>query len=398
MTANLFLILISLINLLSNWKKGVVVNIINSFIFYSILGISVFYFIFKTNPIDQLGLDWFNQNDFYNQGLNLLIVTEVIRLVVFIKIKSKKFSEGYIITRGNDLIFWVLISVIVFSILFGIRRDLNDSSQYLPAITSFYEIGFLFFLMIETYRGKKLFNKYVINILALIYICQDIYYGGRITSLQLMIVFFFTRNIFLYPLKRLILFTIPFIGFFIFIGMMRQNYFYDLESSQIVNLLILKVFVFDTAVFAFHSSVTHLYASSLIEISLLQNISQFLINVFFGSGLVDTLFDDNYMVTNNIVRDGFTNNLGGGVFFSQPYIWFGGKIGMIIYSIITFSLIKKLCESKITYITGPLLIIITATVPRWYLYSPVIFWRLILIGIIAIFFFDFIHKVMRHGK
>ena len=146
-------------------------SVINFFIFYCILGITIFYSFFETNPLDSSGLKYKNGVNYYFKAFSLLVICEFIRLFIFRTIKQTpriKFTHN-----NNPLIFLGLISLVIIALVFGIKRE-NLGDIYEPAITTFYELGYLYFLFSEKYSGSSRIKKLIISGLVFIYILQDL--------------------------------------------------------------------------------------------------------------------------------------------------------------------------------------------------------------------------------
>jgi len=275
---------------------------------------------------------------------------------------SDQYSEYWV---RNDAVFYALIIVLLYFFFTGV----NDTGRisYAVAITPGYEYSRVFFLFAFYFSGKNKLNMSVLLLLAGMYILQDLYYGGRVTSLQLLIFLLLTYfRDYMTPLRVTVL---GIIGLFLFawVGAYRVSYSLSIPLSSIITAIFGSLFVFDTATYSFYASATHVATANIIGYdSKIHSFVQFLISIFTGSSsnkLADvTSFSSQY----------FTN-VGGGIIATHFYFW-GSWLLVILASLAIVWIINKTSASNSLYSKLIFLSVVIST-PRWYLYGPLVFFR-----------------------
>lgn len=311
----------------------------------------------------------------YTSDLNKSIMINGIFLFTFFlalflkrdKEQNEKDSVLKCIQKELYLLYWPVLVAIILVGIFGIDRKIE--SGYTVSISSFYEyvsILIVFAYYFSKTKKQKFFLLFIVGWL----IIQDLVMGGRITSMQLLIatfILFFAKKI---NWKMILVLVLG--GFFglSIIGIYRESYSLNGFSIEwFIDRIFENLFVVDTSYYAYYASFSVIEYSMFAELSAkIFNLLGFLCNII---GIHITGYSS---VGSDALNAGYIN-VGGGLFPSYAYFW-GGIVGVIVLStmmagIITM-LFNKRQEKPMVYI---LLTVILAYMPRWYLYTPLLFFR-----------------------
>lgn len=317
----------------------------------------------------------------YGSTLRILFFFLCLLLAFFPKIEQIRIPKP----KDNIVIFSVLIIFLIYIAIFGINRTF--ANQYTVNISPLYEYAILLFLFAYYFSGNIFLRKVILTLMMLVFIIQDYYYGGRITSMQ--IILFAISTVFKDFLNKKSAVLVILGGILInsLVGAYRTSF--SLNNFSIVRVLgALKndFFVFDTPVYAYYASATHVASVDLIGISLRERMisfGNFVIAIFFGgennSGNITRYVNENYFI-----------NVGGGLFPTHFYFWFGW-IGIIFSALIIVYIFLKISSSK-SDLTNLIGVIVISTIPRWFLYNPLTLFRMMLFTCILYFIFNFGHR------
>lgn len=301
----------------------------------------------------------------YGNNIRILLLF----LVVILSFLPKKINPVMLPEpKDNVIIYFGLIIILVIIGIYGINRV--SIGSYSVSISPIYEYSSIIFLFAYYTSGNKLWRKVIIAILMILYILQDYYYGGRITSLQIMILALCTilRNKF--TNIELLFFSFGGILLNAVVGAYRSLYNFDnINIMLIFNNLKTNLFVFDTPVYAFYASGTHIASIETFNIPYtirLGSFINFFKSIFLGS-------NNNSGNVTLFVKENYFSNQGGGLFPTHFYFW-AGWIGVCVASLIIVLIFNKLFSSKHELIQI-MNVVIIATIPRWFIYNPLILFR-----------------------
>lgn len=315
-----------------------------------------------------------------NYGISIRSLLLFISVIaVFYNGKKVDLSKFKLIPKDNIIIFYSLFLILIYILLFAIGR--GDLVSYSVRVSPLYEYSSLLFLFAYYFSGKSKMRVFLITCLITLFILQDFYYGGRVTSVQL--IFLFLVTIFIQKLS----FKFILIGGFV--GMLLQSLVsayrasYSLDSINLINIFTdLKkgYFVFSTPIAAYYASATHVAAFQIAPLNIrLSSLFAFIISIFVGSK--NELGNVTEYVTNH-----YFGSIGGGIIPTHFYFWLGWA-GVILISIVLVLLMNKLGGLKNDF-QKLCAITVILTVPRWYLYSPLSLFRpLILMSVLYIIFY-----------
>ena len=375
----LFVILFSLI-LGYKAKGNLFVFIIAFFIFYSNYSIFVGEYLVG----GELGIPLYQLKTEYHYGIAIRVLLLFVSMAaLFLKPRVVEKMNFSLTPKDNILIFYTLYLVLILIWVFGIDKTATLNT-YSVSITPIYEYATLIFLFAIYSSGFKRFRVGILILMLVFFVLQDFYYGGRITSLQLILLFLIT--VFLKKLSTTIIIFGGIIGILInsVIGVYRNKYSLDsIGVFEIIRGVFNNYFVFDTPVYAYYTTVAHLAATEFMDWSIrLKSFLAFFFAIFNGN---NELGDVTRYVTDNHYF-----NYGGGLIPTHFYYWLGW-LGVVFIACILIIILNKIGTAK-KDLWKLIAISIVMTVPRWYLYTPLSLFRQVFFVVILYYAFILAHN------
>ena len=259
----------------------------------------------------------------------------------------------------------VVSALITLILIFLFFFDRSDISGYSVRITPAYEYSALLFLTAIIYSGNRLIIRTFILALCFMYIANDFLFGGRITSVQLCLLLALT--IFRNRLTNLRLILLFILGVFLMavVGAYRVTFLISgFDINRIIGGLLDKALVFDTVVYAYYSSATHLASASYLDWS--ERVGAFweLLAYLFSGYESNGQYNLTAWVSNH-----YFPNVGGGILPSHIFFYFGFA-GVLVFGLTLRAVLTKLAQSNVRFMQLALIVLIMMT-PRWYLYTPI---------------------------
>ena len=285
-------------------------------------------------------------------------------------------------TPTSNILLVGYLVVLALLLVFGFGRPTEQGQRGTP--TAIYEYSTIFFIVGYYFFCKSKVYKVVSTVLLLLYCLQNLVFGGRITALQLFLLLFFV----LYDGKQIHwvkIIPIGLIGLLIFsgIGEMRANFslsFSSLEAS--FNAILKSAGTLDTAYSAYYTSLTFLKVEKFVSTSdRLLLFWAFIKSIILGGSVPNSSLAKFTMQ--------YYQHYEGGIlpFFGQFYL---GSVGVIIFSLIVvvYFFIMQRLDANSSGFKKCLVLYITITTPRWYLYSP----SQLLRGVLLLFIVFYVMK------
>lgn len=328
-------------------------------------------------------------NKTYGVGITILLVFMVSLYLVEPKLQRKlNYEEGYYFKDYSNI--WVVLSCILILIYIYIFAFDKSSFGQRGATSPLYEYSGIFFIIAYYYCGKgKRLNilKIGISLLILIFCIQGFIYGERIAGLQFMLIMF----AFLFSSRinyKMIIFV--FAGGILFmsaIGIYRATYEAGVMSLKLViDKLSQNMFTFGGADLAYYCSLTFImvaeFTSGLDKFIL---FIKFILSIFFGTSKISGADLPTY------TRQYYMHWYGG--IYPYYFYFYFGWIGVIISSLFCGKIIKTIISNTIQSksFIRILKLYIIVTLPRWYMYSPQILFRGIILFTMIYGIFQFIN-------
>jgi len=366
-------------------RKNIVVFVLFMFIFYINYSVIFGEYIIKGN----VSVPFYEVKNILNYGIGIKTLF-IFSLTLLVFYKPSHLSNTTLI-KGNEniLIFICLWVFLMFIGVFSIDRTMTQS--YEVKITPAYEYSKLIFLLLAYYSGSNRILKTLVVVTSIFFIAQDFYYGGRITSIQLLMMLGLIFGSKVLTVKRIILASLS--GLFLsnLVNQYRTTYsFSNINFVEMIDNFKKSYFVFDTATYAYYASATHIAAS--FRVNKYEELSSFF---QFSKGIIFLGSNDSGELS-SYVSNNFYFNLGGGIITSHFYFWFGW-IGVIFISLFLIYLINLFNKKKINNEYFMILnVLLVSNVSRWYLYSPnQLFKGTLLMGGAIILFIIFANKLSK---
>jgi len=260
---------------------------------------------------------------------------------------------------------------------------------YEVRITPIYEYASILFILLYRYTARSRRGTMFFTLLLIAFALQDLYYGGRVTTLRLITLYALTIYYPKLTKAKIVFFSVLGIVLMTLVGSYRSAYFIAVgDVTKVVGSLLRSFFVNDTATFAYYASAAIVYASQNVPFSLrLRSLLEFTCSIFTGSRSFYTADNLSKFSAN------FASHYGGSFVFSYPYFWFGFP-GVIAFSILIVFMINAF-DRHDKVLSSYLYIIVITSLPRWYLYGPLVLMRGIFIGSLALSFVILVESVVK---
>lgn len=239
--------------------------------------------------------------------------------------------------------------------------------------TTILEYSILLFIFALYFSKDDKKNRIVTEILLVIFAIYSLKNGDRIAVLQIILADFIINYIDKIKIKQIIILMIIGIIVFTLFGLYGDFLVYghdfkDLTLKYTVDTIKERRFALDTSVSSYFTGVSMIDVSENYTIgSRVKNGIEFFTKyTFIGS-------KSNYEQLSYKIRT-YQINYGGGFITCYFYFWFSW-IGVIFISTYVGVLIKKVIVHDTSLYKSLLSIFIISTVPRWYLYEPLLLFR-----------------------
>lgn len=306
--------------------------------------------------------------EIYGLAIRIMLVFTYI-LAVFYKESILDVKSYRLIPKKNNLLYWLFVIMLIYIMIFEVSRGRTE--RYSVHFTSVYGYAPLLFMYAYYFSDVSNKKKNFILILAGIFIFQDFYYGGRTTSLQLMLLIALTY--FPEKLNYLNVTIGALFGIVFFYLVQSYRIYYNIDHVDVkstLDTLFNQYFVFDTPIGAYYASATHLAGSKIAPLSMkLTSFFTFIFSIFVGTKANVYLSDPTHLV--RYYYD--LRNLGGGMLPTHFYFWLDW-FGVILIAVIIVFTINQIFKQK-----SDLMKLVTLAfifrVPGWYMYSPTMLFR-----------------------
>lgn len=370
-------------------RKNVAMLFVSMFIMYSNYSIVVsrYLMFFDSELYKQI-----NDIKTYFIGINILLLF-LIFLIIFIPVKSRYLSNfrGFYENKNKSMIIVILISVVLLLILiFAFGRPSTIGERGTP--TPLYEYSIILFIIGYYYTGNSTILRRILSIILFLFAFQNLIYGGRITALQLLIVYYFSVLFNKISLKNTFYLGIVMFVIMSIIGVYRGEIInINKNGFEVVTSIIedmkKNMLVLDTAYSAYFTSLTFIEVKDMLsfntQIELLINYIKYTI---LGGGVANS----NLSI---FTRQYFVHYFGGLLPF-YFYFWLGW-IGVIIPSYIVSLYYNNRGKStrKNNAYLNMLGLYFVVTTPRWYLYAPTQLFRGMIIFTVVFYIFKVLYLI-----
>lgn len=326
----------------------------------------------------------------YGIGIALLFLFMLGLVSLTPKYKKKIISTVSISfireNNYNSVLFFVATIAFLAFLLLGYK----PSSGSRGSSSALYEYNIIVLLIMFFYSGNRKKCKIVCSICAGAYVLMSLLNGTRIEALACIIISFLclTRK----EIKRSVLLAGMFLGVVVFscVGTIRGGTLSAELGKKILTGLLKNKLVFDTC--------THAYFPMLCMIEQFQKFSVSNAVHFLTAFLGTILMGQSRVVDGDLIQTmakHYYHNYGG-VTVGFFWVWFS-YIGSAVFAYIVYMYSRLIANTshKTNDLRLCVIIFVTATVPRWYLYGPWSLTRGVLVCIVVFTVFKCGNKILR---
>ena len=297
-------------------------------------------------------------------ALNSILLYMIVICMFSPAEKKTELGEGVYNTckRNNGFVVLCIALVLVLIFIFGYKRpEANERGAPSPL----YEYSIIFFIVGYMYAGKA--YKKVLTALLVIFALQNFIFGGRVTGLQLILIWFLVNYSHKAKLKLLVPVIIVALIAMGIIGSVRGNYSgFNLSEmvKDVWNDRRGTMFVNDTAYSAYHTSVTFIKSETVGWGERLRIFKNYMLSMILGGSKVP---DSNLA---EYTHRRFMHYYGGVLpVYCHFFMGYAGVVLSSFLTLVYIRMISKINEDS-SAIVKCISIYITSGLSRWYLYAP----------------------------
>jgi hypothetical protein len=401
-----FVLILSLlytsILMLNLFIKTINVKIINLFVLFAFSYlIPVYYYTFANKIITSYD---------HSNNLNLLIKYTYIyglffTVLVFFLPKNISNRSTSVSKKDNYIIFYINVSLCLFIAFFSKSGEslLSSGGYGQTEISNLggFAIGeyfLIFFFLAFKFSGNHKSKKYILIILASMYIIESLAFGLRNEFIQLSILLFilyYNEKGKSYSYFAFILLGLYFSSIF---AVFRSNPIAFLQSSIIENLSLSIVIDNENDNYISHQGDVIHSSSRIINFRDKGITSSGTIYSSAAYFVLSAVIPQKYLPEQTNIaaykKDEYPAG-GGGSLFAYFYFWFWYP-GVIIIAIYIGFLISNYSK-YLNSIFGAYIILVFSTFPRWFSYSPINLFKMCLYSLIIYFIFLLLDRYIRES-
>ena len=360
--------------------------------------LSFFILYFNYSIIYANFIHWLDENYFTSiitskvsvVSLNILTFFNLL-LFYFVRWGKIKILESTNIyfdeKRYSPYIIFSILFFLVFVFIFGFKiPEFGERGEGSPI----YEYSVVFFIFLFYYCGGIKSSINIILFFIFAFSLQCFIFGGRADGIQFLMVSYIM--FFLYKIRKSIVIVLLFVlfGVFSIIGVARGELLMgNFELDSIFTSLVNSGFSLDTAYSAYYTSESFIYVLDLVSPEKIQLYTiAFIKSIVMGGNLIYSL--------PYITHDYVLHYYGGLLPFYFYFFW--GRVGIVLSALLVSFYLNMIINirSNSSGIKKVMAVWITATVFRWYLYSPSALLRGALLMSIVYYFLFYIFTVTQH--
>ena len=367
---------------------------------YHITILCAFMFSYVSIPINYYWLDL--HINYYNECETPTTVYRVLQILLLfhslllymLKFSSVSKVKTQYLQESNGVIFFLMVIISLVFVTFGSTgQNIFEAGGYSNALqtkssSSLFAYSLIPISLSYIYANNK--SKRVIAYLLIAYFCvKDLLFGGRVDSLQLLLIIFILRLQYLWSRKTIFFAGVAGVLFFLSWGILRSDVnlgFVGAISEQMSSFSGFRNVDFQTGNSAevYYSSVRIIY---LIEHDILNTSMRALSFLYFllSSFVPYSVLPDLANLSSFMQREYWSGGGGlGPVFFYA----FAGWIGVVLFSLFASYSMNLFQDRKASKYIHYYAILVLATTPRWYAYYPVQLIKFCFLGMLIYVFLN----------
>ena len=315
----------------------------------------------------------------YNAAVCLLMFMTTLYYFIGVRKKIKIVHENIFLSYSNNTGYIFSIVVALFCISYGLAGDnIFQTGGYGTGgstRSSLFEYGMLPLTSGLIFSQKKM-QKYAIYALCVFFVLKDILFGGRVSSVILIISVFLINFQQRFSTIQLIAFIFLGYTFFTIWGIFRADTTGNIAAVE---------FVEDgNARFVYYAAMRIHYMIEHGVLNLQTRLESFA--YFLSSTVVPFEFLPKTANLTSYMQDRYYSG-GGGLVSTFFYAWLSYP-GIILVGWFVAKVLNRMyhqnCSSYLRYYA----ILMVASVPRWFAYYPIPLFKLCLYGVILIWAFN----------
>lgn len=362
--------------------------------FYILLHSKIFVLFYLWNFSISFWTSFQNDNEIGPVLISLLLFLYVLGNVI----SSNKVSENfysYKITKPSKITFWIISTILVFILFFGIQGDnvlVSGGYNNFENIqkSTLHEYFILIFLLLILYAPKHGLYKNIIRLFLFFYVVKTLLYGGRIEVVQIFLLFFYLFYLFKNKIKTRYILLFLFLGIY-FNGIvsnirsnpkiiLEQNYSSLFNPKEVFALDLKNPYISSTEGDVVHSSARMVGLINTNELTISDRL------ISFTSYIISPFIPPSYLsdLSNlSTYKQDLVQSGGGGLISTYFFCWMG-YLGPIIAALFIGVFINRFFElySPGIYIYGLCLL---TMFPRWFSYNPIFLIKFSLYAVILFY-------------
>lgn len=369
----------------SIYKKNMLYVIFFSFItLYAIVPKYLFF--------NHLFISAHNQNYTYYTIIHTSLIFALFLIVVnyFIKIPNGKNIPS-IQLKNNVLIFWFYIVICLLITLFGKSGENIFSGEGYGQIqmqhSSLNEYILIFFLLAYLYHGGKKFQLYILYFIAFIFCFKNLMMGGRIETIMTFLLFFTLRLQYVFSFKITMLSFIIGVWFMNVFNTIRANPFI-LLSSDWYNVFNPFIKTNNHLPYLVTNEGDVFWASERLLILIQETVLTYwdrfvsLVNFLIASFVPFSFLPP--LANLSTYRTDLYESGGGGLLPVFVYVFLSYP-GVILLGYVIAKFLNKFNDNYISGWIYIYIVLLIATLPRWFAYYPIHLIKFCVYGVLIYF-------------
>lgn len=348
--------LIASVALVVRWRRNPGALILATVIAYFNYSVLIAYYL-----LPQAELVPRNTDAVSLESLSIGLRCMLIFMAMLLSIPAPKASQR--VKTEADALVWVAGCLFLLYVLFFEIDRTDAGGSYSVRISPLYEYSFIVVAVVLASAKRNRLAVAVVLLLSILIVVQDAYYGGRVTSTQILIAVALTTFSKWIRIRAVaLLASLAVIGGTI-IGATRAVAQSGVSLSSVLSGLRDGLFVSNTSTFAYYASLTHASSAEVLTDQEKTRLWGSLLRQTFIGGESD-------YVLSRYISDNYFVNFGGGFFFTTFYA-LGGFVSVVAACALACWVLDLLFAKGTNNAHAALLIVIVAaSSSRWYMYSP----------------------------
>lgn len=359
---------------------------------YLIKYIYLFYFVFFESV--SFGPFTYHNNAQGYYQLALTIFPSLIVIYYFLTLKPMYHIVKKQVYNNKTLYYLCLLICFIFTILGHSGKNIMEAGYYGSgegSLSTTFEYAIIFAVGAFIFSGEKPYRKRILYGLSIFYVLMDLSYGGRVSSVQLILAIWFLdfqyRNI---PLKYIIILAVVGYVFFSAWGVFRGDVSGDFSSAvtTITSGQEAGYYSIDDGYVLYSGArVVNMVNDGIMSMEQRVLITlNFIVSIILPTSMQNTTYDIRWFMSDRY-------GSGGGGFYTGFLYVYGSYILIILVSMFIAKIVTKMYSKERFYSFASVYsVFVCTTCPRWIGYNVVALCKYCIIGAIVISLLMYYHK------